>query len=121
MVREISVFSIGDAKKASTWSGIPFFYIKELKRRGIVVHCINIAPNRYLRWIYNHLFLRYYRRRHPDTEYDYFRSRLNRMLTNIKVYYYQKRFNSSEMDLMLTYSVKTFCRREKVVFFRLDF
>lgn len=52
-MNSVLFFSFGDSNSASTWSNVPYCFSKELEKRGIVVHRVNIAPNKKLSRIWD--------------------------------------------------------------------
>lgn len=55
MIKEILFFCYGDSSKASTWSNVPYLFTKTLYDRGIVVHRIDISPNKYISALYDRI------------------------------------------------------------------
>lgn len=51
-IKEINVFTNGDALKLSTWSNFPYFFTETLEEKGIKVNRINIQPNKIFKTIY---------------------------------------------------------------------
>lgn len=56
-MKEVLFFSCGDSRNASTWSNVPFCFVKSLEKKGILVHTVNICPYNLLNDIFD-LFLR---------------------------------------------------------------
>ena len=56
-IKEVILISMGPASEPGTWSGVPFFLIRELKKRNIIIHEIDLEPHRYIKWIYNRIIL----------------------------------------------------------------
>lgn len=112
-MKEITVFAVGDSRKVSTWSGVPYFLTAHLEKNGIRVNRVDISPNKYFGWIYKQTVLRILKLWHPDTEFDYFRSFTNYVLTTLKILLLQIRYASADRDLLLTYSFPILCRKRK--------
>lgn len=53
MINEIIFFCYGDSSKSSTWSNVPYLFTKTLIDKGIIIHRVDISPNRYVAWLYN--------------------------------------------------------------------
>jgi hypothetical protein len=51
-LKEINVFTYGNASKLSTWSNVPYFFTETLEEKGIKVNRINIQPNKIFKTIY---------------------------------------------------------------------
>lgn len=112
-IKEITVFSVGDSRKVSTWSGVPYFLTTNLESCGIKVNRVDISPNKYIGWLYNHTISLIVKLFHPDTEHEYFRSFTNYLLTALKILLLQIRYASADRDLFLTYSFPILCRKRK--------
>lgn len=61
MIKEVIFFSPGDPNDASLWSSVPYLYLNELKRRGILVHVVNFYPYRFIARLYNYASYRWHR------------------------------------------------------------
>lgn len=70
-LKEVTVFSIGDSSKISTWSNIPFFLTEMLIAKGIKVNRINIEPAYPFYYKLFHYIAKVCNR---ATTYDFFRS-----------------------------------------------
>lgn len=115
MIKTITVFTIGDSRKMTTWSGIPYFLAHQLELEGIKVHRVNIAPNRYLNWLYKHSIFRMLQKIHPGSEYDYIKSYIHRFLMFFKVLFFQILYREADVDLLLTYSTDIIYRKNRTV------
>lgn len=113
-IKEITIFSIGDSRKVSTWSGIPYFLSTQIEQKGIKINRIDISPNRYIQWLYNHTITKIYKLLHPKTEHDYFTSTFNCILMTLKLSVFQFIHRKADFDLVLSYSVYILFRRKKV-------
>lgn len=117
-IKEITVFSIGDANELSTWSNVPYFFTKNLEFKNIKVNRVNLEENKTLRLIYKFSFFAFLKLLNKNSNHTYFRSGLNYFLTNCKIKKAIKEFNQSEILIFLTYS---FCankyHNKKVVLF----
>ena len=56
-IKEIILISIGSPKLPETWSGVPYFLLSELKRRGVITYEVNLEPHHYIKWLYNKVIL----------------------------------------------------------------
>ena len=45
VIKEIILISMGPASLLETWSGVPYFLLRELKNRGIIVREIDLEPH----------------------------------------------------------------------------
>ena len=103
-IKEITVFSIGDANELSTWSNVPYFFTKNLEFKNIKVNRVNLEENKTLRLIYKYSFFAFLKLFNKNSNHTYFRSGLNYFLTNCKIKKAIKEFNQSEILIFLTYS-----------------
>lgn len=53
MISEIIFFCYGDSNKSMTWSNVPYLFTKTLISKRIIIHRVDISPNKYIGWIYN--------------------------------------------------------------------
>lgn len=53
MIKEIVLITIGNPFLPKTWSGVPYFLLRELLRKGIIVNVIDLEPNKYIKILYN--------------------------------------------------------------------
>ncbi len=102
MGREITVLSIGDPRKISTWSNVPFFFAKHLEEAGCTVHHADIGPKRWLQVPYDLLF-KVLGQLGLRTEHRFFRSKLNAVLTERCIERGLKE-HSSSLPVFMTYS-----------------
>lgn len=56
-IKEVVLISIGSPALLETWSGVPYFLLKELTRRQIKVNIIDLEPARIIKIIYNKIIL----------------------------------------------------------------
>ena len=55
LISEVVFFSIGDSNDISTFSGVPFFFSRELERKGIVVNRVDLSPSPFVSRWYNRI------------------------------------------------------------------
>lgn len=79
------VFSIGDSRKPSTWSNVPYFFTRTLESRGFVVQHVDIGPPRLLQLAFDLPWKAYCRLTGRYTRFTYLRSRYNRRITDAKI------------------------------------
>jgi glycosyltransferase involved in cell wall biosynthesis len=79
------VFSIGDSRKPSTWSNVPYFFTQTLEKRGFAVRHVNIAPSRILQLIFDVPWKAFCRLTGRQTQYTFLRSLYNRRVTDAKI------------------------------------
>lgn len=51
------MISMGPAGMPETWSGVPYFLLSELRRRGIIVYEVDLEPHHYIKWLYNKVIM----------------------------------------------------------------
>lgn len=98
------LFTIGDAKIASTWSNIPFLLSKSLEERGILIEHINIDPPYFLRKWFDRLVSRIIRFFYGRTEYNFFRSFVYDWYVKYRIYVANKSFPNSSISFFLTFN-----------------
>lgn len=101
--KQINFFSIGDSNDISTFSGIPFFFSKELERQGIIVNKVNLYTYKCLAKWYNRIFRRLALLINKDSKYDFSRSALFDFLVRCRVRQTNKLFPESEASIFITY------------------
>lgn len=82
---EILFFCIGDSAKASTWSNVPYLFSRELERRGVKLHRINIAPNRLVGKLFDKTILPFSRFFFLGNAYSYNRTALCAFFANRRI------------------------------------
>lgn len=103
MLSEICFFSVGDSKNVSTFSGIPFFFSRELENRGVVVNRVNIAPPVLLSRVFNALVKRVVHLFNPHSLYDFSRSWLYDVYVRRCIIKANKKYPNSELALFVTF------------------
>ena len=104
MIKEIIFFSLGDSNKISTWSNVPYLFSKELEKKGIIVHRINIEPNQAIRYRYNAIIHKIYNLIWPGNIYYYERSLLFYYITNHKIKKAVRQFPNADICIFCTFS-----------------
>lgn len=79
------VFSIGDSRKPSTWSNVPYFFTATLERRGYGVEHVDIGPSRILQLMFDVPWKSFCKLTGRHTRYTYLRSGYNRKVTDAKI------------------------------------
>lgn len=95
-MKEIIFYSYGDSNNASTWSNVPYLFAKELTNRGIIVHRIDISPNKYINKIWQlsvRKILNYF---YPKHEFSWIRTALFRWFTERKIKKSVDRFRTAD-------------------------
>ena len=86
------VFTIGDARKPSTWSNVPYFFTRTLEEQGFPVQRVNIAPSRFVQLLFDLPWKAFCKLIGRQTRFTYLRSRFNRRVTNAKIARALKRY-----------------------------
>ena len=84
-IKEISLYTVGDSNKLSTWSNVPYLFAKSLEKRGIIVNRINICSNNKVEKLYNKYILPILSYFYNAHNFSYERSFINRWLTKRKI------------------------------------
>lgn len=114
-IKEITVFSIGDANDLKTWSNVPYFFTKNLEEQNIKVNRINIEENALLNIFYKYSVFILLKIINKNSNHTYFRSRLNYILTNRKIKKAIHTYYQSDALLFLTYSFSVPKQKNKKV------
>lgn len=104
VINEVKLYTVGDAKKVSTWSNIPYFLAKSLENRNIRVNYVNISPPLYLSILYDCIVTRFIRLFYKNTQYNFFRSFLYDWYVRFKIYDSDKKYTSTKFSIFLTYN-----------------
>lgn len=107
-MKEIILFSYGDANNASSWSNVPYCFSKELERRGIIVRKTNIAPSKWLSKAFSIVICKLLKMRYPLIEYDWTRTSLFAKLTEYKIKRTVEKYSSAECCIFMNFD---FCNR----------
>jgi glycosyltransferase involved in cell wall biosynthesis len=99
-VKEVTVFTVGDSGKISTWSNVPFFFTETLISKGIKVNRVDISPAQCLCRPF-HFMVKIFSR---STSFRYSHSWMNFFLTRAKIKKAVKKFVNSDADIFLTFS-----------------
>ncbi|MES2568227.1 MAG: glycosyltransferase [Bacteroidota bacterium] len=103
-IKEITVFSIGDAHEFKTWSNVPYFFTKSIEEKQIKVNRVNIEESSFLNAIYKYTIFVFLKLINKNSNHTYFRSGLNYFLTNRKIDAAVKQYPNTDVLLFLTYS-----------------
>jgi glycosyltransferase involved in cell wall biosynthesis len=79
------VFSIGDSRKPSTWSNVPYYFTRTLEHRGFMVKHVDIGPARLMQLAFDIPWKAYCRLTGRDTRFTWLRSKYNRRVTDAKI------------------------------------
>lgn len=109
------VFSIGDSRKPSTWSNVPYFFTRTLEQEGFAVRHVDIGPSRLLQLAFDMPWKIYCRLTGRRTRYTYLRSTYNRKVTNVKIHRALRR-DPSGRCVFMTYSFGTGTDRPYTLF-----
>lgn len=106
-LREVTVFSEGNALDLSCWSNVPYFFTKALENKGIKVNRVNIYSNKYIRkLIWNPFFLPFLNRIYPKTVYNYEQTRLNRFFIKRRIRKALNKYKSSDLSIFMSYAYR---------------
>lgn len=115
--KEINVFTVGDSYKATTFSGVAYYFTQAFEQQGFKLNRINIAPNRYLEKLYA-IYHKIAKSFITDKRYDFMRSQLNYFLVNRRIKKATSRFSNAAMDIFITFSFssKRYTKRPVILF-----
>ncbi|HMZ93535.1 MAG TPA: glycosyltransferase [Chitinophagales bacterium] len=117
-IKEINVFTNGDARKLSTWSNFPYFFTETLKEKGIKVNYVNIQPNKFLKNIYNFTIDKGLKKTKQHNAFDYYRTPINRFFANKIIQSAIKKFPNADANLFLnfSFSAKPYSNKPTILF-----
>ncbi|MBK9419432.1 MAG: hypothetical protein IPN44_00080 [Flavobacteriales bacterium] len=79
------MFSIGDSRRPSTWSNVPYFFTRELEHQGCQVARIDIGPPRSVQLLFDVPWKAWCRLTGVRTKYTFQRSMVNRRATQARI------------------------------------
>lgn len=102
-IRDVTVYTVGDSSDIRTWSNVPYFFTETLKKKGIQVNRVNLAPpapvvfvGRVL-WKFIGLFYR-------NRSYTELRSLPYFLLARWKIRKALRQYPAAEADIFITFS-----------------
>ena len=102
---EIVVYSYGDSRDVATWSNVPYLFCRELERRGIIVHRVNIRveslTSRFVNSIGFHLFRRLLGLKSSP---DFDRTPFYRFIVDRRLKRAAREYPRADFNLFLSYS-----------------
>ena len=103
-IKEITVFSVGDSNKISTWSNVPYFFTTTFEKKGVKVNRIDLSPNRIVEKIFDETVSRLLSVINKDNTYTYFRSFMHFINVRYKIKKSIKQFPQSDALIFLTFT-----------------
>ena len=103
-IKEVTVFTLGDSTRLSTWSNVPYFFTETLKSKGVGVNRVDLSPPTVIDWIYRRIILRMLRMIYPDTTSEYFRTFAHAIVVRWRIHRADRAFRHSEANIFLTFS-----------------
>ena len=107
--RQFIVFSIGDSRRPSTWSNVPYFFTRELEHQGCQVERIDIGPPRSVQLLFDVPWKAWCRLTGVRTKYTFQRSMVNRRATQARI----SRALRQHRELHCIFMTFSFSTREK--------
>lgn len=83
--KEVLFFCYGDARAASTWSNVPYCFVKALEKRGIAVECVDIKPDAWIDSFWNSTVKRFINLLRRNNDYYFERSWLAECISYHKI------------------------------------
>jgi len=117
-LKELNVFTNGDATKLSTWSNFPYFFTETLKEKGINVNYINTQPNKILKNLYRFSVWQILKRQKKFDAYEYYRTPINRFFVNRIIKNAVRKHKNADANLFLnfSFSAKPYSSKPTVLF-----
>lgn len=104
MLKEITVFTNGDASLQSTWSNVPYFFTETLMKKGIKVNRINIRTSKVLKTLYRFTIWQILKRTKNHDSYDYYRTRIHYYYVQFLIRNAIKKYSNADAHLFLSFS-----------------
>ncbi len=116
-LREITVFSIGDASQLKTWSNVPYFFTKSLEEKGFKINRVDIEESAFLNSIYKYTVFAALKLFYKNSDHTFFRSGFNNFLTGQKIKKEIKNRNSDAfIFLSYSFSSKKYSQKKVILF-----
>jgi len=103
-IKEVIVFTDGDADKINTWSNVPYFFTSTLINRGIIVNRVNIEASGFVQKIYYKTLHIIISKFFKKTTYNYNRSIWHYKKTRKKIKESIKKYPEADLLFFLTFS-----------------
>ncbi len=103
-IREVTVYSIGDSRKYSTWSNVPYFFTESLIAKGVKVNRVNLKPFVLAEVLFNNLIKPALKKINKDTTYEYFRTGINFFHQKQRIKNGVKKYGKSDAHIFMTFS-----------------
>lgn len=103
-IKEITVFTVGDANDLKTWSNVPFFFSKNIEQKGIKVNRVNIEENKLFNLLYKYTIFALLKIAYRNSNHTFFRTKLNYILTQKKIKKSLKEYKHTDAAIFLTFS-----------------
>src|SRR5574344_320720 len=97
MIKEVIFFCYGDSAKPETWSNLPFLFTRKLEKKNILVHRVDINPERFFNSLYNRLVYPILKSIYPGMVYTFDRTRLCALLTQQRISKAVKKYKTSDL------------------------
>jgi glycosyltransferase involved in cell wall biosynthesis len=105
-IKEVTVYTNGDADKISTWSNVPYFFTQTLRSKGIKVNLVDLSASRILNKIYT--VFPFYRLIYKNTTFGYFRSLIHFLDARHRIKKSIKCFPSAQLHIFMTFSFSSY-------------
>lgn len=117
-IKEITVFTNGDATKPSTWSNVPYFFTKTLAENGIKVNQVNIGPNKFIKTIYRFTIWQILKRLKKHNSYEYYRTKIHKLYADYLIKKAIIKYPNAQLNLFLSFSfsAKKYSQKPTVLF-----
>jgi glycosyltransferase involved in cell wall biosynthesis len=107
-LKEVVVFSEqGDPRDFKTWSNVPYFFVKTLEDRGIIVHTVNLSVqsrrHRYFTKVFNFVASE----ASKNIFYDYSRSAVYYYYSRLKIKQAVKKYKNADAFIFTTFSLSS--------------
>lgn len=104
MLKDVICFTVGDSNKASTWSGIPFFFTTSLEEKGVNVYRVNLAPPKWLTFLYMSVISKVYSLCFHKSFRSIYNTIIYRGWANSVIKKKSRLFPSSQLSIFFSYN-----------------
>jgi len=104
MIKKVIFFTNGNSSEASTWSNVPYLFAKTLELKNIIVHRVDISPNKMMRRVFDKIIVPVIGLLYPKHVYTFDRTILFTFITNRKIKNATKRNKDSDLCIFTTFS-----------------
>lgn len=117
-INEVTVFTMGDSNRVSTWSNVPYFFTKTLLSKGIKVNSADLSPNRLMQKAFNELVYPILKVMNRNTSVKLYRTGVYHFIIKHRIKKVIKRYPQADANIFMTYTISSagFAKMPTVLF-----